>query len=48
MKRELESLLGCEIHVGDDELGVYAGALGAAMLAHRRLQKLQAAAAISV
>ena len=48
MKHELEELLGCEILVGDDELGVYAGALGAASLAHRRLQKLQAAAAISV
>jgi predicted CoA-substrate-specific enzyme activase len=45
MQRELEELLGCEIHVGDDELGVYAGALGAAMLAHRRLRKLEAAAA---
>jgi predicted CoA-substrate-specific enzyme activase len=44
MKRELEALLDCDVHVGDDELGVYAGALGAAMLAHRRLAKLQATA----
>ncbi|HLF68177.1 MAG TPA: acyl-CoA dehydratase activase [Gaiellaceae bacterium] len=43
MKRELEELLGCELHVGEEELGAYAGALGAAMLAHRRLRKLQAA-----
>ncbi len=45
MKRELEQLLDCEIQVGDDELGVYAGSLGAALLAHRRLRKLAAAAA---
>jgi predicted CoA-substrate-specific enzyme activase len=44
MKRELEELLGCELHVGDDELGVYAGALGAALLAHQRLRKLATAA----
>ena len=44
MKRELEALLGCELHVGDEDLGVYAGALGAGLLAHRRLRKLQAAA----
>jgi predicted CoA-substrate-specific enzyme activase len=44
MKRELEELLGCELHVGDEDLGVYAGALGAALLGHRRLRKLQAAA----
>ena len=45
MKREIESLLDCSVHVGDEELGVYAGALGAAMLAHQRLRKLQATAA---
>jgi predicted CoA-substrate-specific enzyme activase len=45
MKREVEQLLDCSVHVGDDELGVYAGALGAALLAHQRLRKLQAAAA---
>lgn len=43
MKRELEELLGCEFQVGPDELGVYAGALGAAYLAHQRLRKLAAA-----
>lgn len=45
MKRQLEEQLDCSFLVGDDELGVYAGALGAAMLAHQRLRKLQAAAA---
>lgn len=45
MKRELDQLLDCELRVGDDELGVYAGALGAALLAHQRLRKLQASAA---
>ena len=45
MKRELEELLGCELYVGDDDLGVYAGALGAALLGHRRLRKLNATVA---
>ena len=45
MKREVEHLLECSVHVGDEELGVYAGALGAALLAHQRLRKLQATAA---
>ena len=45
MKRQLEELLESSLHVGDDELGVYAGALGAALLGHQRLRKLQAAAA---
>jgi predicted CoA-substrate-specific enzyme activase len=44
MQRELERLLGCAIHVPEDELGVYAGALGAGLLAHQRLWKLSAAA----
>jgi predicted CoA-substrate-specific enzyme activase len=43
MKRELEELLGCEFLLGEDELGVYAGAIGAAILAQQRLRKLQAA-----
>ena len=42
MRRELEELLGRELLVGDEELGAYAGAIGAALLAHRRLRKLQA------
>ena len=42
MQRELEELLDCEFRVGDEELGVYAGALGAALLAHQRLRKLEA------
>lgn len=42
MRRELESLLGRELLVGDEELGAYAGAIGAALLAQRRLRKLQA------
>ncbi len=45
MKRELEELLGCEFLLGEDELGVYAGAIGAAILAQQRLRKLQAAKA---
>ncbi len=40
MRLELESLLGRPVHVPDDELGVYGGAIGAALLAHRRLSKL--------
>jgi predicted CoA-substrate-specific enzyme activase len=44
MKRELEEILGVEFLLGDDELGVYAGAIGAALLAHQRLRKLAAAA----
>jgi len=40
MKLELEALLSCSFHVPEDELGVYGGATGAAMLAHRRLRKL--------
>jgi predicted CoA-substrate-specific enzyme activase len=44
MQRELEELLGRALQVGEDDLGVYAGALGAALLAHQRLQKLQATA----
>jgi predicted CoA-substrate-specific enzyme activase len=45
MKRELEELLGCKFRLGDDELGVYAGAIGAAILARQRLRKLAAAKA---
>ncbi len=45
MRRKLEELLQCSLHVGEDELGVYAGALGAAMLAHQRLRKLSRARA---
>jgi predicted CoA-substrate-specific enzyme activase len=44
MKRRLEELLDCSLRVGDDELGVYAGALGAGLLAHQRLRKLRASA----
>jgi predicted CoA-substrate-specific enzyme activase len=40
MKLELEALLGCPVHVPADDLGVYGGAAGAALLAHRRLAKL--------
>ena len=40
MKRELEQLLGCEFLLGEDELGVYAGGIGAAILAQQRLRKL--------
>ncbi len=40
MKRELESMLDCTFLVGDDDLGVFAGAIGAALLAARRQRKL--------
>jgi predicted CoA-substrate-specific enzyme activase len=45
MQRQLEELLDAPLHVGDDDLGVYAGAMGAALLGHQRLRKLQAPAA---
>jgi len=40
MRWALETSLKCEFHVAPDDLGVYAGALGAALLAHERLCKL--------
>lgn len=40
MRRALEELLGRSFYVLPDELGVYAGALGAALLGHERLRKL--------
>ncbi|MCC6224179.1 MAG: 2-hydroxyglutaryl-CoA dehydratase [Thermoleophilia bacterium] len=40
MKRELEEMLACTFLVGDDDLGVYAGAIGAALLAAQRQRKL--------
>lgn len=40
MKRVLEKELKCPFHVAEDGLGVFAGALGAALLAHERLRKL--------
>ncbi len=43
MRRELERILQRSLHVGEDDLGVFAGALGAAMLAHQRLRKLRSA-----
>jgi len=43
MKRQLEELLGCEFLLCEDDLGVYAGAVGAAVLAQQRLRKLAAA-----
>jgi (R)-2-hydroxyacyl-CoA dehydratese activating ATPase len=45
MKRALEELLETEIHMASAEFGVFAGALGAALLAHQRLRKTAAAAA---
>jgi len=41
MQRELQQQLNTPIHIPPDHLGVYAGAIGAAHLAHHRLQKLQ-------
>jgi predicted CoA-substrate-specific enzyme activase len=46
MKRQLEQLLECPLQIGDDELGVYAGALGAGLLAHQRLRKLQTSVSV--
>ncbi|HEX9645701.1 MAG TPA: acyl-CoA dehydratase activase [Acidimicrobiia bacterium] len=43
MADELERVLGSSFAVPDDELGVYAGAFGAALLAHQRVRKLAAA-----
>ena len=40
MKRELEEMLDCTFLVGDDDLGVFAGAIGAALLAAQRQRKL--------
>jgi activator of 2-hydroxyglutaryl-CoA dehydratase len=40
MRRILESSLNCTFHVAADHQGVYAGAIGAALLAHERLRKL--------
>ena len=40
MRRALEQELGQAFHVPPDDLGTYAGALGAALLAHERLRKL--------
>jgi hypothetical protein len=40
MRRALEQSLKVTFHVAPDGLGVYAGALGAARLAHERLRKL--------
>ena len=40
MRRALEQSLKVTFHVALDDLGVYAGALGAARLAHERLRKL--------
>lgn len=40
MGRELERILGYEFSIPEDEMGVYAGAYGAALLAHQRLRKL--------
>lgn len=40
LRSELERRLKQEFEVAPDELGVYAGALGAALLAHQRLRKL--------
>lgn len=45
MADELERVLGSTFIVPHDELGVYAGALGASRLAHQRLQKLAATVA---
>lgn len=40
MHRTLERLLGVEIHLPEGEMGYMAGALGASVLARRRLRKL--------
>ncbi|MBI4729961.1 MAG: 2-hydroxyglutaryl-CoA dehydratase [Acidobacteria bacterium] len=40
MRRELEALLKCEFLVAEDELGPFAGAQGAALLAHQRVRRL--------
>jgi (R)-2-hydroxyacyl-CoA dehydratese activating ATPase len=40
MRRVLESSLKCTFHVAPDDQGVYAGALGAALLARDRFRKL--------
>lgn len=40
MHRALERLLGVEIHLPEGEMGYFAGALGASILARRRLRKL--------
>jgi predicted CoA-substrate-specific enzyme activase len=45
MKRALEELLDTEVQVASGEFGVFAGALGAGLLAHQRLRKTAAAAA---
>lgn len=42
MRQVLERSLGRAFHVAPDDLGVFAGALGAALLAHERLRKLAA------
>jgi predicted CoA-substrate-specific enzyme activase len=42
MQRALEDLLQTEVLLAADEFGVYAGALGAALLAHQRLQSVGA------
>lgn len=41
IRTALQRRIGQEFLVPDDELGVFAGALGAALLAHQRLHKLQ-------
>src|SRR5579884_2472968 len=40
MRRVLEASLRCTFHVAPDDYGVYAGAIGAALLAHERLRRL--------
>ncbi len=40
MRRVLESSLNCTFHLAPDDQGVYAGAMGAALLAHERLRRL--------
>jgi predicted CoA-substrate-specific enzyme activase len=39
MKRALEELLEAEVRVADDDFGVFAGSIGAALLGHQRLRK---------
>ena len=45
MRQALEAAVGGTFHVAADDLGVYAGAIGAATLAQERLRKLVAGAA---
>ncbi len=48
VRRQLEEILGFEFRVPDRDLGAFAGAYGAGLLAHQRLRKVRAQEAVAV